>query len=166
MDIYKSHVLLLIYYKPKLFNMNLFKLLLFSFSFLFIGASSYASQDISNGISTSASTHSTVVKKGVIAKFTDAAEKKIAKIVSHLPIKKEENTKLIIAILLAIILPGLGLHRVFLGGKPVLILYYFLLNFLFGFGALLSLIDIIVMIIDGNTSRFDGNDKLFAAFGR
>jgi TM2 domain-containing membrane protein YozV len=103
-------------------------------------------------------------KKTVIEKFVTKAEKKITKLVNLLPIKKAEDSKLIIAILLGLFLGGIGIHRVYLGGKPVLILFYLLLNILFGLGAILALIDIIVMAINGSTSKFDGNDKLFAAF--
>ena len=111
----------------------------------------------------------TTVKKGIVekfvAKFAAKAESKITKMVSYLPIKKAEDSKFIIAILLALLLGGIGIHRVYLGGKPTLILFYLLLNILFGFGAILALIDLIVMLIDGNTGKFDGKDKLFAAFG-
>ena len=105
------------------------------------------------------------VKKGIVEKFVAKAESKITKIISHLLVKKAENSNFLIAILLTLFLGGLGIHRVYLGGKPILILFYLLLNILFGFGAILALIDLIVMLINGNTGKFDGNDKLFAAFG-
>ena len=117
----------------------------------------------------SVSVPASTVKKGIVEKFVAKiaakAESKITKMVSYLPIKKAEDSKFIIAILLALFLGGIGIHRVYLGGKPTLILFYFLLNILFGFGAILALIDLIVMLIDGNTGKFDGKDKLFAAFG-
>ena len=125
----------------------------------------------SNAFATASSTPvpTSTVKKGIIEKFVAKiaakAESKITKMVSYLPIKKAEDSKFIIALLLAFFLGGLGIHRVYLGGKPVLILFYLLINILFGLGFILALIDLIVMAIDGNTSKFDGNDKLFAAFG-
>jgi TM2 domain-containing membrane protein YozV len=104
-------------------------------------------------------------KKNIVEKFVAKVEKKITQLVNHLPIKKAETSKFIIAILLALFLGGIGIHRVYLGGKPILILWYLLLNIVFGLGFILALIDLIVMLIDGGTSKFDGNDKVFAAFG-
>jgi TM2 domain-containing membrane protein YozV len=78
---------------------------------------------------------------------------------------KAADDELLIAVVLALLLPSLGLHRVYLGGKPTLVLVYFLLNFAFGLGVILSIIDAIVMLSDGGVERFRNNDKVFAAFG-
>jgi TM2 domain-containing membrane protein YozV len=140
-------------------------LLLLMITFCFSAMTGYAAVPVATtSTSTVSSAPSVVVKKNLAERIAAKAEKKISKFVSHLPIKKEEDSKFIIAILLGLILGGLGIHRVYLGGKKSLILFYLLLSFLFGLGALLALIDVIVMAIDGNTSKFDGNDKLFAAF--
>lgn len=68
----------------------------------------------------------------------------------------------IIAILLCFFLGGLGIHRVFLGGAPILILGYLLLSILF-VGWILVLIDFFRLIF-GGTGHYEGNDSLFAAF--
>ena len=66
-----------------------------------------------------------------------------------------------VAILLAFFLGGLGIHRVYLGGRPILILLYFItFGGIFG---LLPLIDFIRLII-GHMDHYEGNDKFFAAF--
>lgn len=67
----------------------------------------------------------------------------------------------VIAILLAFFLGGLGLHRVYLGGRPILILLY-IITFGGIFG-ILPLIDFIRLII-GQMDHYEGNDKFFAAF--
>ncbi|MFN0216111.1 MAG: TM2 domain-containing protein [Saprospiraceae bacterium] len=67
----------------------------------------------------------------------------------------------VVAILLAFFLGGLGLHRVYLGGRPILILLY-IITFGGIFG-ILPLIDFIRLII-GHMDHYDGNDKFFAAF--
>lgn len=67
----------------------------------------------------------------------------------------------VIAILLAFFLGGLGLHRVYLGGRPILILFY-IITFGGIFG-LLPLIDFIRLII-GQMDHYEGNDKFLAAF--
>lgn len=66
-----------------------------------------------------------------------------------------------VAILLAFFLGGLGLHRVYLGGRPILILFY-IITFGGIFG-LLPLIDFIRLII-GHMDHYEGNDKFLAAF--
>ncbi len=144
------------------------KLLLMMAVFCFTAMTTYAlPAAVSTEVSVSNNTTTiTPAKKDLIAKFTAKVEKKVTNFVSHLPIKKADDSKFLVAIILALVLGGIGIHRVYLGGKPTLILFYLLLNILFGFGALLGLIDLIVMAIDGNTGKFDGNDKLFAAFGK
>ncbi|MBC7777339.1 MAG: TM2 domain-containing protein [Phycisphaerae bacterium] len=67
----------------------------------------------------------------------------------------------IVAILIAFFIGWTGLHRVYLGGRPVLILLYIItLGGIFG---LLPLIDFIRLLI-GHMDHYEGNDKFFAAF--
>jgi len=65
------------------------------------------------------------------------------------------------AVLLAIFLGALGIHRVYLGGSPLLILGY-----LFTFGGLFGILPIIdgIRCIAEGTSHYEKNDRLFAAF--
>jgi TM2 domain-containing membrane protein YozV len=68
----------------------------------------------------------------------------------------------IIAAVIAFFLGGLGIHRVYMGSKPIMILWYILtLGGIFG---LLPLIDFIRLLI-GHGDHYEGNEKLFAAFG-
>jgi TM2 domain-containing membrane protein YozV len=71
----------------------------------------------------------------------------------------EHNAAL--AILLAFFIGWTGIHRVYLGGKPILILLY-IITFGGIFG-ILPLIDFIRLII-GHMDHYEGNDKFFAAF--
>lgn len=70
-----------------------------------------------------------------------------------------EDDRWLIALLLLLVAGSLGVHRVYLGGKPSLVIVYFLLSCI-GIGFIICLIDLIVLITDKNTSRFEGNDKL------
>ena len=66
-----------------------------------------------------------------------------------------------VAIILAFFLGGLGIHRVYLGGRPILILLYIItLGGIFG---ILPLIDFIRLII-GHMDHYENNDAFFAAF--
>lgn len=67
----------------------------------------------------------------------------------------------VVAILLAFFLGFLGVHRVYLGGRPILILFY-IITFGGIFG-ILPLIDFIRLII-GHMDHYEGNDKFLAAF--
>ncbi len=71
----------------------------------------------------------------------------------------EHNAAL--AILLAFFIGWTGIHRVYLGGRPVLILFYLIT--LGGFFGILPLIDFIRLII-GHMEHYEGNDKFLAAF--
>ncbi|MFQ3214042.1 MAG: TM2 domain-containing membrane protein YozV [Marivirga sp.] len=64
----------------------------------------------------------------------------------------------IVAILLDILVGGLGIHRVYLGGKTSLILIYFITcGGIFG---IVPLVDFIVLVINyDDISAFVGNDK-------
>ena len=69
---------------------------------------------------------------------------------------------IVVAILLAWFLGGIGIHRVYLGSKPIIVLWYILT--LFGLFGLIPLIDFIRLIL-GHMEHYEGNNKLFAAFG-
>lgn len=71
----------------------------------------------------------------------------------------EHNAAL--AILLAFFIGWTGIHRVYLGGRPVLILFY-IITFGGIFG-ILPLIDFIRLII-GHMDHYEGNNKFLAAF--
>jgi len=65
-----------------------------------------------------------------------------------------------IAVALDFFLGGIAVHRVYLGGKPLLILTYFITcGGIFG---IVPLIDLIVLVIDNeDISQYVGNDKFF-----
>ncbi len=104
-----------------------------------------------------------VKKNTTVVKETKAHSffQKVKAIVKN-PLKAAGNNQ-IVAILLALFLGGIGIHRVYLGGSGLLILGYLLLSFLFGLGYLLALIDLIAIAVSG-TGPFEGNNKLLAAF--
>lgn len=79
------------------------------------------------------------------------------------PDKAKGDDKFLIAIILTIFLGGLGIHRIYLGGSPLLVIGYFLLSCI-GIGFILVLIDLIAMIMKNDTSAFQGNNKLLAGF--
>ena len=67
----------------------------------------------------------------------------------------------IIAVLLAFFLGVIGLHRVYLGSSPLMILWY-IISFGGIFG-ILPLVDFIRLIIQG-TSHYENNNDFLAAF--
>lgn len=67
----------------------------------------------------------------------------------------------VVAILLTLFLGGLGIHRVYLGGRPLLILLY-IITFGGIFG-ILPLIDLIRLII-GHMDHYEDNNSFIAAF--
>lgn len=87
---------------------------------------------------------------------------KLSKLAS--PDKTNEDDKMLIAVVLALLIGWTGAHRVYLGGSPMLIVGYLLLTCLFGLGWLLALLDAIAMLMKGDTSAFQGNNKFLAAF--
>jgi TM2 domain-containing membrane protein YozV len=80
------------------------------------------------------------------------------------PDKAKGDDNMLLAIILAVFIGWTGIHRVYLGGSPLLIVGYLLLTCLFGLGWLLAIIDAIAMAVKGDTSAFQGNNKLFACF--
>ena len=94
---------------------------------------------------------SEMTKKEV--KQNEKLTKKLKKIVSK---TAHDNTS-IVAILACFFLGGLGIHRVVMGSKPIMILWYILT--LFGIFGIVPFIDLIAMII--NPDKYKGNDKYF-----
>ncbi|MFN7119126.1 MAG: TM2 domain-containing protein [Saprospiraceae bacterium] len=75
--------------------------------------------------------------------------------------KKLADDRQLVAILLTLFVGGLGIHRLYLGSKPVIILLY--LVTLGGFFGIIPLIDLIRLIL-GQVDHYDGNSNLFRAF--
>lgn len=73
--------------------------------------------------------------------------------------KTAESKNQFLAIVLAFFLGGLAIHRVYLGAKPLMILWYIIT--VFGIFGLVPLIDFFVLIFNG-TGSFEGSDKYFA----
>ncbi len=96
-------------------------------------------------------------KRGFFAKIKNFGKK--AKLFFRAFASGEHN--LVVALLLNFFLGGLGIHRVYLGGRPLLILLY--LVTLGGFFGLLPLIDFIRLLI-GQMDHYENNDSFFAAF--
>jgi len=71
------------------------------------------------------------------------------------------DDKSLIGALICFLLGGLGIHRVYLGSKPIIILWYILT--LGGFVGLIPLIDLIRLIM-GQADHYQGNNSLFACF--
>lgn len=70
-----------------------------------------------------------------------------------------DSTNVLLAILLAFFIGGLGLHRVVMGSEPIIILWYFLLS-LIVVGLILAFIDFIRLII--NPDPYVDNNRIFA----
>jgi hypothetical protein len=77
--------------------------------------------------------------------------------------KARDNDDMLIAGIVGLVIGGLGIHRVMLGSKPIIILWYILLSALFGLGALLGFIDGLVILL-GNGSKYKDNNSVFALF--
>ncbi len=75
--------------------------------------------------------------------------------------KDTMDNETVIALLLVFFLGAFGIHRIYLGAKPVIALWYFLASMLFGLGVLLALIDF-VRILMGNISDYKDNDSFIA----
>ena len=71
------------------------------------------------------------------------------------------DNNVIIALLLTFFLGGLGIHRVYLGSQPIMILWYVItIGGIFG---ILPLIDFFRILFSG-TSHYDNNNSFIAAF--
>jgi hypothetical protein len=65
-----------------------------------------------------------------------------------------------IAVIIDFFLGGLAIHRVYLGSKPVMIVYYIITGC--GIFGIVPLIDLIVLIINNqNISKYVGSNKYF-----
>jgi hypothetical protein len=128
-------------------------LLLAVISFNFVPTTAFAVMSTQNGAT--ALPAPTEKKMGLI-------EKVCHKIVAFQQ-KAVADNDMMIAGIVGILIGGLGIHRVLLGSKPIIILWYLLLSLLFGLGALLGFIDGLVMLI-GNGAKYKNNDSVFALF--
>ncbi len=99
--------------------------------------------------------------ESLLSKTTPKQQKKIEKLkqkIEKASAKKRASAGL--AIVACFFLGWLGIHRLVMGGTPLLILGYLLTAG--GFFGILPLIDFIRLII--NPAPYEGNNKLFAAF--
>lgn len=73
----------------------------------------------------------------------------------------ETDNEGIVGAILALVLGGLGIHRVYLGSKGIIILWYILtIGGIFG---LIPLIDFFRLLLQGS-AHYKGNDSLIACF--
>ena len=71
-----------------------------------------------------------------------------------------DDKRAVVAAVLAWVVGWLGIHRVYLGGRGVLVAFYLLTSILFGIGGVIALIDLVVLLINmDDISKFVGNDK-------
>lgn len=133
------------------------------FVLLFIfSAAVFAPKSALATIATSTTTNATTTTVAINAKKESKIKTWANKLYARYE-KAKGDDNAILAGILGILIGGLGIHRVVLGSKPIIILWYFLLSCLFGLGAILGLIDGILILVNG-TEKFDGNDSVFAAF--
>ncbi len=100
--------------------------------------------------------------ENLLSKASPKQQKKIEKLkqkIEKASAKKRAGSSGL-AIVVCFFLGWLGLHRLVMGGTPLLILGYLLTAG--GFFGILPLIDFIRLII--NPAPYEGNNKLFAAF--
>ncbi|TNE60421.1 MAG: TM2 domain-containing protein [Bacteroidetes bacterium] len=74
---------------------------------------------------------------------------------------KETDNDGIVAAILAFVLGGIGIHRVYLGSDGIIILWYILT--IFGIFGIIPLIDFFRLLINGS-GHYRNNNDLFAAF--
>lgn len=84
-----------------------------------------------------------------------------AKFLAWITKKMADTDEQVVAILLAFFVGWLGIHRLYLGSDPIIILWY-VITF-GGFFGLIPLIDFIRLII-GQVDHYKGNNSLFRAF--
>lgn len=73
----------------------------------------------------------------------------------------ETDNEGIVGAILALVLGGLGIHRVYLGSDGIIILWYILT--IFGLFGIIPLIDFFRLLLQGS-SHYKGNNNLFACF--
>jgi TM2 domain-containing membrane protein YozV len=97
--------------------------------------------------------------KGFFGKVKNFGNKMMIKAINFGAAGSEKNAG--IAALIAFLIGTLGIHRVYMGSKPIIVLWYILtIGGVFG---LLPLIDFIRLLL-GHGDHYDGNNALFAAF--
>jgi hypothetical protein len=126
-------------------------LLLAVISFNFVPTTAFAVMSTANGVTALPAEK----KMGLI-------EKACHKIVAFQQ-KAMADDNMLIAGIVGIVIGFTGIHRVMLGSKPIIILWYLLLSALFGLGGLLGFIDGIVILL-GNGAKYKNNDSVFALF--
>ncbi len=84
-----------------------------------------------------------------------------AKFLSWVTRNLADNDDQVVAILLAFFVGWLGIHRLYLGSDPIIILWYVIT--LGGFFGLIPLIDFIRLVI-GQVDHYRDNNSLFRAF--
>lgn len=101
--------------------------------------------------------------ESLLSKADAKQQKKIEKLkkkIEKASSKKRAGNQ-VLAVIVCLFLGGLGLHRLVMGSKPILILGYILMSLLL-IGWIVVFIDLIRLII--NPAPYEGNNKLFAAF--
>ncbi len=73
----------------------------------------------------------------------------------------ETDNEGIVGAILALVLGGIGIHRVYLGSEPIIILWYILT--IFGIFGIIPLIDFFRLLLQGS-AHYKGNNSLFACF--
>ena len=136
-------------------------LLIMFFAFFALGTVSA----VNSGNSPIANEVSVTKKEEKAAKKLEKFEKKIDKIKEMIS-KKDDNFTLVLALLLLFFLGGLAIHRIYLGGKPLLILGYLGLTItIIGAPLVFAMLigDLIKIVSD--IDHMKNNSKLFAGFG-
>ncbi len=73
------------------------------------------------------------------------------------------DTEVLIAFVLCWVVGGLGIHRVYMGGKPTLILIYFITcGGIFGIVTLIDWVMLLIKLVQGEgVGSYKNNDKFF-----
>ena len=73
------------------------------------------------------------------------------------------DDEVLVAFVLCLVFGGLGVHRVYMGGSPILVLYYIITcGGIFGLVSLIDLVSLIIkMVNDEGIGSYGGNDAFF-----
>ena len=73
------------------------------------------------------------------------------------------DDEVLVAFVLCLVFGGLGIHRVYMGGSPILVLYYIITcGGIFGVVTLIDLVSLIIkMVNDEGIGSYGGNDAFF-----
>ena len=73
------------------------------------------------------------------------------------------DDEVLVAFVLCLVFGGLGIHRVYMGGSPILVLYYIITcGGIFGLVSLIDLVSLIIkMVNDEGIGSYGGNDAFF-----